>query len=196
MPPSTKSSGCGPRLRQAYYNRALAKYHLGDLAGAQADLTHLLSEPEAAASRAISCGPRVRAKQGDREGARRDQEEGLRGEPRDERDLTARGLARQPRDPRAALADYESALKLNPRYLTALQNKANVLAEDLGRTEEAIAALDTLLGLYPDYVPARAGRGVLHARLGRREAAHADAREACRGIRSRSPSIRSPASTL
>ena len=92
--------------------------------------------------------------------------------------MTARGLVRQPRDPRAALADYDSALKLNPRYLTALQNKANVLAEDLGRTEEAVAALDTLLAFYPDYVPALAGRGVLHARLGRREAAHADAREA------------------
>jgi hypothetical protein len=31
--------------------------------------------------------------------------------------------------------------------------------------------------LYPDYVEARAGRGVLHARLGHREAAHADAEE-------------------
>jgi tetratricopeptide (TPR) repeat protein len=94
--------------------------------------------------------------------------------------LTSQGLARQPRDPRAALADYERALKLNPRYRTALQNKANVLAEDLGRTEEAIAALDQVLAHDPDYVPARAGRGVYHARLGRREAAHADARETLR----------------
>ena len=82
------------------------------------------------------------------------------------------------RDPIGALADYDTALKVNPRYLTALQNKANVLAEQLGRTDEAIAALDTLLGLYPGYVPARAGRGVLLARIGKREAAHADARMA------------------
>ena len=100
------------------------------------------------------------------------------GEPRDERDWTARGLERQASDPQGALADYQAALKLAPRYLTALQNMANVLAESLGRTEEAIAALDTLLGSYPNYVPARAGRGVLHARLGQRQAALADAREA------------------
>jgi serine/threonine protein kinase/Tfp pilus assembly protein PilF len=168
-----------PETLQAYHNRAVAKYHLGDLAGARADLTHLLSNPKPPL-RGYFLRAKVRAKEGDREGARRDQEDGLRGEPRDERDLTARGLVRQPRDPRAALADYESALKLNPHYLTALQNKANVLGEDLARTEEAVATLDTLLAFYPNYVPALAGRGVLYARLGRREAALADAREALR----------------
>ncbi len=166
-----------PETLHVYYNRALAKYHLGDLAGARADLTHLLSEPRPPV-RGYFLRAKVRAKEGDREGARRDQEEGLRGEARDERDLTARGLVRQPRDPAGALADYERALELNPRYRTALQNKANVLAEDLGRTEEAIAALDALLALYPKHAPAVAGRGVLYARIGRRAAAHADARVA------------------
>jgi len=171
--------GLRPELGPAYFNRALAKYHLGDLPGARADLTHLLRDPQPPL-RAYFLRARVRAREGDGEGARRDQEDGLRAEPRDEGDWTARGLARQPRDPRAALADYENALKLNHRYLAALQNKANVLSEDLGRTEEAIAALDKVLTLYPGYVPARAGRGVLRARLGRREAAHADARETLR----------------
>ena len=166
-----------PDILQAYFNRALAKYHLGDLAGARADLTRLLSKPRPPL-RAYFLRARVRAKEGDRAGARRDQEEGMRGEPLDERDLTARGLIRQPRDPRGALADYVLALERNPRCRSALQNKANVLAEDLGRTEEAVVALDALLGVYPTYVPALAGRGVLHARLGHREAAHADAREA------------------
>ena len=62
--------------------------------------------------------------------------------------------------------------------MTALQNKANVLAEQPGRTEEAIRVLDSLLAIHPSYVPARAGRGVLLARVGRREDAHLDAREA------------------
>ena len=149
-----------PETMPAYYNRAVAKYHLGDLVGARADLTHLLSDPKPPL-RGYLLRARVRAKQGDREGARRDQEDGLRSEPRDERDFTARGLARQPRDPRAALADYESALKLSPRYLTALQNKASVLGEVLGRTEEAVATLDRLLGFYPDYVPARRRQGCI-----------------------------------
>ena len=94
--------------------------------------------------------------------------------------MTARGLARQPRDPKGALADYQSALKINPRYRAALQNKANVLAEVLNQTDLACATLDQLLLLYPNSVPARTGRGVLHARLGHREAAHADAQESLR----------------
>jgi eukaryotic-like serine/threonine-protein kinase len=167
---------CRPELKPTYYNRALAKFRLGDLPGAEADLTHLLIDPKPPL-RAYFLRAKVRARQGDRAGARGDQEAGLQGEPRDEQDMTSQGLARQPRDPRGALADYERALKLNPRYLSALQNKANVLAEDLGRTEEAIAALDQILAHDPDYVPARAGRGVYLARIGRREAAHADARE-------------------
>ena len=168
-----------PDLTEPYYNRALAKYRLRDLRGASDDLTHLLEGPKPPL-RAYLLRAKVRDKQGDREGARRDREASLRVEPRDERDWTARGLARQPRDPRAALADFERALGLNPCYLSALQDKANVLAEDLGRTEEAVATLDRAVTLYPNDVPARAGRGVLLARLGRREAAHADARESLR----------------
>jgi eukaryotic-like serine/threonine-protein kinase len=114
-------------------------------------------------------------KQGDREGSLQDRERSLRGEPRDERDWTARGMERQPRDPQGVLADYQGALKLDPRCLTALQDVANVLGENLRRTEDAIA---TLLGFWSHYVPARARRGVSHGRLGHREAAHADAREA------------------
>jgi serine/threonine protein kinase/predicted Zn-dependent protease len=168
-----------PDLPQAYYNRALARFHLRDLPGARADLTHLLEGPKPPL-RAYLLRAKFREREGDREGARLDREAAIRAEPLDERDWTARGLARQPQDPRAALADYDRALQINPRYLTALQDKANVLGEDLDRTEEAIAALDKAVALYPSYVPARAARGVLLARLGRREAAHADARESLR----------------
>jgi serine/threonine protein kinase/Tfp pilus assembly protein PilF len=168
-----------PDLPQPYYNRALARFHLRDHAGARADLTHLLEGPRPP-PRAYLLRARVRDREGDREGARQDREAGIRAEPRDERDWTARGLAQLPRDPRAALADYERALELNPRYPAALQNKAHVLGEVLGRTEEAAEALDRLVTLYPDDVPARAARGVLRARLGRREAAHADAQESLR----------------
>ena len=146
--------------------------------------------------RAYFLRARVRAKQGDREGARRDQEEGFRGEPRDERDLTARGLARQPRDPQAALADYEAALKLNPRYRAALQNKANVLAENLGRTEEAIARTRPGARPLPELRagPRRPG-GVPRPARPSRGRARRRPRNTAEGFRSRSPSIRSRAST-
>ena len=101
----------------------------------------------------------------------------MRDEPLDECDLTAPDLSAGAAI-RKGTADYELALKRNPRCIAALQNKANVLAEDLGRTEDAVAALDALLALRPTHVPAIAGRGVLHARLGHRERALADARDA------------------
>ncbi len=52
---------------------------------------------------------------------------------------------------------------------------------------EAIAQLDQVIGLYPDYVPAWSGRGILQARLGHRQAALRDAEEALR--RDASPPI-------
>src|SRR5262249_18520990 len=58
---------------------------------------------------------------------------------------------------------------------------AHVLAEYLGRTEAAVAVLDQALTWHPDYVLARAGRAVLLARLGKREAALRDARAALAG---------------
>src|SRR5207302_698991 len=116
---------------------------------------------------------------GDKDGAKADRAAGLRERPADELSWVARGLARLAADPPGALADFEEALMLNPRSQSALQNKAHVLGK-LGRTAEAVQALDAAVALYPDFVPARSGRGVLLARLGEREAALRDAREALR----------------
>src|SRR5262249_26590578 len=81
-------------------------------------------------------------------------------------------------DPEGAIADFDAALALNPRSKPALQDKAHVLAEKLGRTEQAIGVLSTAIRYHPDYVDAIAARGVYQARLGRREPAHLDARAA------------------
>jgi tetratricopeptide (TPR) repeat protein len=207
-----------PDLQAAYFNRALARVGLEDYAGARDDLSRLLELGPARPS-VYFARARVREREGDREGAQRDREEGFRQQPVDEKDWTDRGLARLPRDPQGALADFDRALQLNPHYRAAMQNKASVLAEFPGRAEravhlaaqvlilgshhapvcagrgllsagalgvrhrrtaEAARVLDQVLSLYPDYVLARAGRGVLLARLGKREAAHADAQAALR----------------
>ena len=89
----------------------------------------------------------------------------------------ARGVARLPNDLPGALADFEKAARQNPRSLAALQNQAHVLSR-MGRNEAALRILDQVIELYPDYVPARAGRGVLRARLQQRKAAHQDADDA------------------
>ncbi len=119
----------------------------------------------------------VRRLAGDQPGAQRDREEGLRREPDDEMGWNARGLARLADDPKGALADFDAALKLNPRFHLALQNKAHVLSERLGKEKESLEALNRVIELYPGYVQGRIGRGVLLARLGRRREAHADAVE-------------------
>jgi tetratricopeptide (TPR) repeat protein len=92
----------------------------------------------------------------------------------------ARGLARLAESPDAALADFDEALKLDHRCISALEAKASVLSERLGRTEDAIRVLGDAIKYHPDYPPIRSGRGVLLARLGRRETALADARASLR----------------
>jgi serine/threonine protein kinase/predicted Zn-dependent protease len=163
-----------PGFLPAYVERSQAKERSDDLVGALADLTYAL-EHGGQKSRVLYRRSIVRARLGDRDGARADREELLRRQPEGEINWIARGLARIGSDPPGALADFDQALRLNPRSLPALGDKAHVLAERLGRTQEAIHVLDEVVALYPDHVTSIASRGVLHARLGRRQPAVADA---------------------
>jgi tetratricopeptide (TPR) repeat protein len=166
-------------LADAYFNRGVAEKELGQYPEAIRDLTNAL-ELGAPYTRIYFARAEAREHVGDREGARRDRDEGWRREPVDEPSWVARGVARvkDGRDLEEALVNFDRALKLNPASLPALMNKANVYAERMGRPEKAIASLDRLIELYPDYVSARSARGVLKARLGRRDEALADAVEA------------------
>jgi tetratricopeptide (TPR) repeat protein len=101
----------------------------------------------------------------------------LKRRPTDELSWVAHGLALLARAPLEALGDFDEALKQNTASIPALEAKAHVLSERLGRTEDAIAVLDTAVQLHPDYAPLRSGRGVLRARLGRRDEAIRDALE-------------------
>ena len=161
----------------AYLNRALAKLGHDDAQGAVDDLTQCLGMKRPP-TKAWFLRARARQRLGDQEGARRDREEGLQHEPEDEEGFVARGLARLPGDPHTALKDFEAALSLNPRYIHALQDKASVLSENLGRDGDAVKVLDEAIEHHPESAPALAGRGVLLARLGRRHDAHRDARAA------------------
>lgn len=162
---------------ELYFNRALAHLALAQREQALRDL-NVAETLGCALTRIYFVRSRVHEQLGDRESAKRDREEGLRREPTDDLSWSARGFARLSSDPQGALHDFNMALKLNPRSLPALENKAHVLAELLHRTEDAVAALDQAVQQYPDHVAARASRGVLQARLGKRAAAHQDAEEA------------------
>jgi tetratricopeptide (TPR) repeat protein len=167
-----------PDVLDAYLNRALAHQGLQEFEEAERDLTAAIER--GGPTRLYFLRARVREKRGNKAGAQSDYDVGVRQPPRDEKSWLTRGYYYLGRDPQAALADFEHALRLNPRSADALQNKAHVLAEKLGRNQDALLALDQLLALYPDAALARSGRGVLLARLGQRVAALRDADEALR----------------
>lgn len=121
-----------------------------------------------------------REQAGDKAGAAADRKVVVDREPTDELSWIARSEARAGDDPKAALADVEQALRLNPLSAPGLQMKAHLLGERLNDPAGAAKALDVAVEHYPDLVPVRAGRGVLRARAGDRIGAHADAAEALR----------------
>jgi tetratricopeptide (TPR) repeat protein len=166
-----------PNFLAAHVDRALARLALGDYTAAEADLTHAL-KAGTPATRVYFIRAEVRRRAGNIPGANADRSEGLRREPCDEVSWVARGLARMNTDPKGALADFDRALQVNPHYLPALEDRAAVLAERLGQTDAAVAALDRAISVAPQRGQTRAGRGVLLARLGRRDEALRDAREA------------------
>jgi serine/threonine protein kinase/Tfp pilus assembly protein PilF len=164
-----------PNLVEAYRNRALARQGLKRYAEGVADLTRAL-ELGASPAHVYFLRAALRDSAGDPKRAQQDRAEGLRHPPTDELGWLSRGYARMHTEPKAALADFDHALKFNPRSLAGLQNKAHILSK-MGRNEEAVKALNLLVAVYPDFLLARAGRAVLLGRLGQRAAAHKDADE-------------------
>ena len=167
-----------PTFADTYLNRAMANQGLRRYAEGIADLDRA-GELGTSPVRVCFLRARLREQAGDPAGAKQDIEAGMKQEPTDEQGWTARGVARTRTDPAGAADDFAAALALNPRSLVALQNQAHVSGK-LGRNAEAVQALDRAVELFPEYAPSRAGRGVINARLGRWEAAEADAREALR----------------
>jgi tetratricopeptide (TPR) repeat protein len=155
-----------PGMSSALLNRALAFEGQNNLPAAVEDLTQALAA--GGPSRIYFLRSRCYRRLGEEQLAERDLEEGRRQEPTDEKSFIARGIARLPTDPQGALDDFEMACRINPASFSALQNIAHVLGERLGQTEQALDALNAWLKIQPDSAPARAARGVLLARLGRR----------------------------
>jgi serine/threonine protein kinase/Tfp pilus assembly protein PilF len=166
-----------PGLARAHVSRAEVAHAMKDYKAAVGDFTSALKEDSRRAS-LYFLRARSREALGDRQGAELDRVAGMRQTPADPESWVERGLAHVQSDPKQALADFESALKLNPRFFKALQNKAAVLSDKFKRDDEALRVLDRTVELFPDSVLALGGRGVLLARIGKRAAAHKDAEAA------------------
>jgi serine/threonine protein kinase/Tfp pilus assembly protein PilF len=165
-----------PNLAEAHINRARAEEGLAKFPEAIEDYTQALKGDQSP-TRIYFLRAQARARAGDKAGAQRDFDQGLAGEPTDEAGWIARGLAKQTSDVPGALADFEQALRINPRSFEGLQNKA--AAQDrLGKDPESLQVMEQAVQLYPDSALTRGGRGVLLARIHQRDRAVADARAA------------------
>jgi eukaryotic-like serine/threonine-protein kinase len=167
-----------PDHPETYFQRAIAFQWLHDYDSALKDLDRAV-EAGGPKARAAYMRVRVRELSGDRATAKRELDEALKLEPTDELSWQSRGAARANIDLAGALKDFDAALALNPRSMVVLQNRSAILGR-LGRDDEALRALDKVLELYPDFVAARADRGVMRARLGNWDGAKADAEDALR----------------
>ncbi|QDT71655.1 serine/threonine-protein kinase [Lacipirellula limnantheis] len=164
----------------ALVNRALAHHANGNAQAALDDLNAALAAG-AAQTRIYFIRAEVRTRLGDAAGAAADRELGLSLTPRDSVSYLARGSARLPNDPEAALADFQESLRLDPGSRIAKQNIVHVLGDRLQRPEEARAMLDSILDTNRHDFRALASRAVLRARAGDRDGAATDAIAALQG---------------
>lgn len=165
-----------PNLFEARLTRAIVCRNLRQYQSSLSDLDALVDTP-GVPTRVYFVRAQVRDLFGDKAGAAADRAEGMKRAPCDPASFVTRGLARATREPNEALADFVAAEKLDPFNVDALVNQAWLLGERMNRTEDAIAATNRLLVVYPDHLNARSGRAVLLARLGRCDEAIAEARK-------------------
>jgi len=166
-----------PDDQDARFNRALALLEAGDARGALAELDRV-ERAGPRFTRVYFVRAQARRATGDTAGADADAQRGLELEPTDAISWVARGRARLsqvPPDAPGAHADFEAAVAADPLLVSAWENLAEVRAGYLNRPVEALAALDRVLELVPNATGQRAGRAVVRARLGRTDAARADA---------------------
>ncbi len=171
----TEVIGLRPDHWAGYLNRAIARGRQRDYQGAVADL--LKAEQFDGPSRIFFLRARYRMANKDRERAISDHRLGLRTTPTDEKSWVSRGIAKLPRQPEAALEDFQQAVKLHNQSIDGLRNIAHVLSERLGRPDEAIAALTKVIEAGVNDSAAFAGRAVLLARSGNESDAVADAEQ-------------------
>ncbi|MBS1169042.1 MAG: lipoprotein NlpI [Proteobacteria bacterium] len=74
----------------------------------------------------------------------------------------------------AALADFTTAIQLNPGFYQAYNNRALLYREQLNQPQAALADYNQAITLNPTYQPAYLGRGILYRQNGQLDLAMAD----------------------
>lgn len=166
-----------PNVSEFVANRGLCHFSLGDLPSAEADLSRAI-ELGSNATRLYFFRSQVRRALGNESGADEDHALGMKLTPQDELSWISRGFYHVEQEPELAVADFQTALRHNPRSSIALENSAAVYADKLNNVPQAIVCMDQLLEIEPRNPKHWASRGSLHARNDERDAALADAKQA------------------
>jgi eukaryotic-like serine/threonine-protein kinase len=181
-----------PEEPDARLNRAIAKFHTGDHAGALADLAEAERLAQSPA-RVHALRYQIQRAAGDAAAA--EYKLLLSTRPTTADGWTVRAEAQLVTDPTGALADFDKALALEPEFLLALRGKASCLSEGLNRPADAAAVLDRVVRHPGATVEDRAALAVLLARLGRGNDARTRAKE-CLGPDTRPVPLYQAASAL
>ncbi len=161
----------------ALFGRSLALQAQGEIEAAVADMTSAI-EHGATETRIYFKLSQLLRQQGDLIGARRARALGLKLTPTDFASWMARGVQQLSSSPVKALQDFQRAASLKPASPEPWMNIASAYAKKLEDDRKAVEAMDQVIALSPPSPKALATRGVLLARLGRREEAHRDAHQA------------------
>ena len=159
-----------PNFATTYYYRALTYRKLGKLEAGVADCGRAIDGKEMVYASHV-----LRAELYEEllnpTAAKLDRDAVANFQPKSESEFFARGRSKLAKDPAAALEDFNRAIEINPRYLTAWMNKASVLHERLNQPEQALDALDRVIELHPRSTTALANQAVILARMGKKHRA-------------------------
>lgn len=166
-----------PALMEARFNLAQVQKQLGQFDKAEAELTEAIDLGWESVM-GFYTRASIRKRVGNVEAARADFDMAVKLRPVSEADWLQLGLLALRSNPQSAEQYFRECLRRFPNSRVARQNLAHVLSESLGRPQEAIVVLDSLITMgkpLPEYY---SGRAVLHAREGRAGKALVDLRAA------------------
>jgi tetratricopeptide (TPR) repeat protein len=163
-----------PSMPDARLQRSLARFLMKDYDGSMEDALTAV-KAESVAYRALALIAQIHDARGETDQAAAAHKKLASATPRTSADYFARGRMNVAEKKfTQALLDFRTATTLNPRYAAAWNNQAHVLGECLHETDQAIAAMDRAVEVNPQNGELYLGRAVLLARIGKRDAAHAD----------------------
>ncbi|NLQ07023.1 SUMF1/EgtB/PvdOfamily nonheme iron enzyme, partial [Cylindrospermopsis raciborskii LB2897] len=166
-----------PNYAQAYNNRGIVRYELGDHQGAMEDFNHALNiNPDYA--QAYNNRGIVRTCLGERQLAIEDFSQATIIAYNYTESYINKGYARYELGSRQkAIEDFNQALNINPNYAQAYNNRG-VAYTDLGDREWAKDDFSQALQINPDYAEAHNNRGIVCYKLGDNQGAIEDFNQA------------------